>query len=490
MSQQLKLMIVMLVAVNLAIVGWLLMRPETMTTPDSNSQRAVLDDLLKDNTMEAARYDLSKNAADLNVIFISLDALRYDRTGPSGNTDGLTPNLDAFAEEAVVFHDSTAAAPWTLPSHMSIWTGRWPSIHQVTNKLSPLSGGKMVETSLSAGIQTYPDLLIKSGRTAVGFTGGAGVQNKYGFGRDFETYLDDRYFGGLDYSIPAALEWLSANRDQSFFMFLHGYDVHGQFDLPESKRSSIAYSGALKGTIEEQAKLREDGLANIENPGDPAHLHGALNAADAQYLEAIYDRKVADADERLGSFLSQLKTMGLYDRSIIVIFSDHGDEFMEHNGLDHGATLYQEQVHVVSMIRFQEYGRRQDIREPVRTIDLFPTVFDALGIEGPSRVNGTSLLPLLRGEPLELDVYAESDYRLFVHHRMKRDGSYKLILDLLDGKRELYNLAEDAGEQKDISSQDPRRTYEMEQELRTWLDASKTNPQDYLGLKETPITVF
>ena len=73
---------------------------------------------------------------------------------------------------------------------------------------------------------------------------------------------------------------------------------------------------------------------------------------------------------------------------------------------------------------------------------------------------------------------------------MTRDGPYKLILDLLDGKRELYNLADDAGERQDISSQDPRRTYEMEQELRTWLEASKTNPQDYLGLEETPITIF
>ena len=490
MSQQLRLMIVLLVGVNIAIVGWLLMRPDAVSGPDPDRQTAVLDDLLKDNTMEAARYDLSANADSLNVIFISLDALRYDRTGISGNPDGLTPNLDAFAEEAVVFHDVTAAAPWTLPSHMSIWTGRWPSVHTVTNKLSPLSGGKMVETSLSAGIQTYPDLLIRSGRTAVGFTGGAGVQNKYGFGRDFETYLDDRYFGGFDYSIPAALEWLGKNRDAPFFMFLHGYDVHGQYDLPESRRSSIAYDGALNGSIEEQAELREKGLANIENPGDRAHLQGTLDAADAGYLAAIYDRKVADADERVGRFLSQLKTMGLYDRSIIVILSDHGDEFMEHNGLDHGATLYQEQVHVVSMIRFPEYGRRQDIRAPVRTLDLFPTVFDALGLEGPSRVDGVSLLPLLRGEPLDIGVFAETDYRLFVHDRMTRDGSYKLILNLLNGKRELYNLSDDPGEQRDISSQDPRRTYEMEQALRTWLEASKTNPQDYLGLEETPITIF
>ena len=163
---------------------------------------------------------------------------------------------------------------------------------------------------------------------------------------------------------------------------------------------------------------------------------------------------------------------------------------MEHGGIDHGATLYQEQLHVVSMIRFPGYGRRQDIQAPIRTLDLFPTVFDALGIQGPARVDGQSLVPLLRGEDLKLDVFAETDYRLFVHQRMLREGNFKLILDLLDGKREMYNLESDPGEQKEISSSEPRRTYEMAQNLRRWMDASKTNPQDYLGLEEKPISIF
>ena len=489
MNRQIKLGIVILVAVNIAIVGWIQLRSGSVNS-GAETKAQVLDDLLQDNTMEAARYDLSDEASRLNIILISMDALRYDTTGVGGGSAGVTPNLDAFAEEAVVFHDSTSAAPWTLPSHMSVWTARWPSVHQVTNKLAPLSGGKMVETSLSAGIETYPDLLIRNGRKAGGFTGGAGVQNKYGFGRDFDAYVDDQYFGGLDHAVPAALEWLKDNSTKPFFMFLHGYDVHGQYDLPESKRSSIAYTGVLDGSIEEQAKLREKGLANITEPGAPAHLHGDLDANDAKYLKRVYELKVRDADERLGSFLTQIKTMGLYDNSVIVLFSDHGDEFMEHNGIDHGTTLYQEQLHVVTMIRFPGYGRRQDIKTPVRTIDIFPTIFDALGMQGPARVDGQSLLPLLRGQPMNLDVYAESDYRLFVHQRMVRQGSFKLILDLLDGKRELYDLSSDPGEQADISSQDPRRTYEMEQKLRRWMDASKTNPQDYLGLEEQPITVF
>jgi choline-sulfatase len=489
MNKQLRLLIVLAVVVNIAIVGWLLLQPDTGSSDVDATSKVT--PLFKDNTMESARYDLKDQADSLNIILISMDALRWDRTGVSGNPDGLTPNLDQFAEEAVVFHDATASAPWTLPSHMSVWTGRWPSVHQVTNKLRPLSGGQMVETSLSAGIETFPDLLIQSGRKAVGFTGGAGVQGRYGFGRNFETYLDDRYFGGMDYSIPPALAWLKSNTDTPFFMFLHGYDVHGQFDLPQTQIDAITgYSGVLNGSKGEQAKLREQGLENIDEPGDPAHLHGALDEADAEFLAKVYDGKVRIADERVGTFLSQLKALGLYDRSIIILMSDHGDEFMEHGGLDHGATLYQEQLHVAMLIRFPGYGRRHDIQTPVRTLDIFPTVFDAIGLSGPANVDGASLLPLLRGEKLELPVRAETDYRLFVHHRMHREGKYKLILDLLDGKRELYDLEADPGETKDLSSGDPRRTYEMEQALRKWMDASKTNPQDYLGLKETPISIF
>jgi len=489
LNKQLRLIVVLAVVVNIAIAGWLLLQPDDGTSDQSPADKVT--PLFKDTTMESARYDLSDQAATLNIILISMDALRWDRTGVSGNPDGLTPNLDQFAEEAVVFHDATSASPWTLPSHMSVWTGRWPSVHRVTNKLRPLSGGQMVETSLSAGIETYPDLLIRSGRKAAGFTGGAGVQGKYGFGRDFETYLDDRYFGGLDYSIPPALQWLKNHTDTPLFLFLHGYDVHGQYDLPKSQVDAIAdYDGTLDGSKGEQAKLREKGLENIKDPGDPAHLHGTLNEADTAFLAKVYDGKVRLADERVGAFISQLKALGLYDRSIIILMSDHGDEFMEHGGLDHGATLYQEQLRVAMMIRFPGFGRRHDIRTPVRTVDLFPTVFDTLGLDGPRNVDGKSLLPLMRGEKLDLPVMAETDYRLFVHHRMRREGQYKLILDLLDGKRELYDLAADPGETRDLSSGDPRRTYEMEQALRKWMDASKTNPQDYLGLEETPISIF
>ncbi len=488
--KQLKPVIVFAVLLNLAIVALLLVRnPVDQPAADVD---AVVDDLVADNTMEDARYDLRDRAGDLNVILISMDALRWDRTGLSGNPDNLTPNLDAFAEEAVVFRDTTAAAPWTLPSHMTIWTGRWPSVHGITNKLKLLSQDQMVETTLSPGIETYPDLLMRQGFTAAGFTGGAGVQTIYGFGRGFDTYLDDRYFGGLDYSIPAALAWLDDHRAERFFLFLHGYDSHGQFELPAGELSAIGgYAGELDGSKDEQGRLREDGLARIVEPGDDASLAGVLDAADAAYLEAVYDRKVQAADERLGSFLARLKAQGVYDDSVIAIVSDHGDEFMEHGYVDHGATLCQHQLGVVMMVRFPGYTRRMDVDTPVRTIDLFPTIFDAMGLEGPAGVDAVSLLPLLQGTTVDPPpVYAETDYRLFVHQRMVRQGDWKLILDLQDGSRQLYNLADDPDEQRDLSSSEARRTYEMEQTLRAWMAGTRTNPQDYLGLRQKPIKLF
>ncbi len=485
-----KILVAVLVTVNVAIIAWLLVRRppgELGETIEGTVAQA-----LSDNTMLEARYDLSDRASELNVLLISMDALRYDRTGLDGESKGLTPNLDAFAEEAVVFHDAVASASWTLPSHMSVWTARWPSVHNVTNKLELLSQDKMVPTSLSPGIETFPDYLIRTGYTAAGFSGGAGVQASYGFGRDFETYQDDRYFAGLDYGIEPALEWLQEHRSDRWFVFLHGYDSHGQYPLSESKLEALRadYAGSLDGGIEEQAKLREQGLDAITEPGASADLTGELDEADASFLAAVYDQKVRDADERLGTFLNRFRSMGLLEDTLVVVLSDHGDELMEHGAVDHGFTLYEEQLHVVLMMRFPGYGRRQDIQQSVRLLDVFPTVFDALGLEGPKGVDGQSLLPLMRGQALELPVYSETDYRLFVHHRMTRRGDHKLILDLADGEKELYDLSADPGELHDISSQNPRVTYELEQALRGWMDNTRTNPQDYMGIQQKPIEIF
>jgi len=262
--------------------------------------------------------------------------------------------------------------------------------------------------------------------------------------------------------------------------------------LPDGSLSTLLAKTNTKfdGSLKENARLRELGLASIKNPGDNPDLTTEVSEQDALFLQEIYANKIRDADQRLGNFLSSLKNMGLLDRSIVAIISDHGDEFMEHGALDHGATLYQEQLHTVMMIRFPGYARQHDVHTPVRSMDLFPTIFDILGFEGLHGTAARSLLPLLRGQKLDLPIFAETDYRLFTHLRMLRKGPHKLILDLQNGEKELYNLEKDPQEKNNISSEEPRITYELEQAIRSWMDEIQTNPEDYLGVRQKPITIF
>ncbi|MFM2244598.1 MAG: Choline-sulfatase [Pseudomonadota bacterium] len=451
---------------------------------------AALEPLVDDATMSGARYTLGDAAPKTNLIVISMDALRMDHTGLGGHKGGLTPNLDRFGEEAVVFTHAVSAASWTLPSHMSMWTARWPSVHRVTNKLSLLGQGQMADTTLSPGIETLPNLLCQAGFACAAFTGGAGVSGRFGFNRGFGTYVDDRPFAGLDYSAPLALDWLQQHKDERFFLFLHGYDSHGQHPLPESIIQGIPYAGALDGGIEEQARLREEGLAAIQAPGQDASLVGKVGPEDATFLSAIYGKKVQQADERLGAFLDGVQRLGLLENTLVVIVSDHGDEFLEHGGLDHGHTLYEEQLHTVFVMRVPGFARKHEVDGVARTVDLFPTLLALLEQPVPAGLDGQSLLPMMRGEEPGRVAFAETDYRLFVHRRAIREGRYKLVLDLQDGERRLFDLEADPLEQRDISSGEPRRTYELEQSLKRWMTEHGTNPQHYLGIRQEPITIF
>jgi len=188
--------------------------------------------------------------------------------------------------------------------------------------------------------------------------------------------------------------------------------------------------------------------------------------------------------------MTRVRELGLMDKSIVVVLSDHGEEFMEHGYLDHGATICEHQLHVPMMIRFPKGAGARVVDSAVRSIDMFPTVFDALGLASPAEIDGKSLIPLLRGEKLELPIYAESDYRLFVHLRSRTLDGKKLVLDLEDGQKSLFDLNTDPGEQTDLSGTDPRVAYEMDQDVRTWMGSMGLDPNQYLGLQEEHIKLF
>ncbi len=430
---------------------------------------------------------------DYNVVLISLDAVRAENMSTYGYERPTVPNVDKLAADSFVFERTVASGPWTVPATMSIFTGLWPSEHKVLNKYMPGAPGEMVPTVLSPAIPTIPEFLGKNGYRVGGFTGDAGVNSRFGYGRGFETYLDDVKFGGFDHSVPAARKWLEEIGDEKFFMFLHGYDAHGQYDPADGYRKVFVgdYAGSLKGGKVEQGELRERGLENKMKGGAGTEAYLEISEEDYAFHEALYDEKIQDADARVGEFFKALEELGLKDKTIVIVTADHGEEFGDHGYIDHGPSLYDELIWVPLVIHLPGV-KGGKIPTQVRTIDVLPTVVDLLGMELPFEQHGESLIPLLNGGEWSQPAYAETDYRLYTHKRAVCDaeGRYKFVLTLESGKKELYDIKADPDEKNNLVETEKTVAYEMEQELLRWLASMDQDPADFRDRQQDVIKEY
>ncbi|MDD5629079.1 MAG: sulfatase [Elusimicrobia bacterium] len=380
-----------------------------------------------------------------SLILISIDALRPDHVGALGYPQPVTPSLDRFAGQAAVFSNAVSQAPWTLPSMLSLFTSLYPHQHTVVNRYAVFNARRRELAKLPYQFLTLAQVLKEAGYATAAFTGGAGLGRASGLGRGFDVYVDSATFGGFAATLPQALAWLQGRRDRPFFLFVHGYDVHGQFGPRDDSwmaRRAQTIAGAPGPASDEEVRARRAG----------------------------YDARVARADALLGSFLERLGAMpGLRQRAVVVVFSDHGDELHEHGGVDHGMTLYDEVIRAVLMIRVPGLAPRR-IPEQARLIDLLPTVLELLEVEAPARLReqmrGVSLQPLLAGQPLALDAFSETDFLLHSCRRSLRSaGGWKLIADELGDSRELYDLGTDPGERHNLLTSRPAVAFDLQKKL-------------------------
>jgi arylsulfatase A-like enzyme/Tfp pilus assembly protein PilF len=355
-------------------------------------------------------------AGPLNLVVITLDTTRADRIGAYGSRDVDTPALDGLAREGVLFEQAVAVAPLTLPAHSSIFTGRFPPEHGVRD-----NGGFFLDDAQV----TLAEVLRARGYRTGGFIAAYVLDSKWGVSQGFDTYFDDFDLGesrGMSIGAiqrPAnevadrALPWMQDTKDKPFFAWIHFYDPHTPYRPPEP------YATRYKGRP--------------------------------------YNGEVAFVDSQVGRVIDQLKSMGIYDRTVVVVMGDHGESLGDHGEGQHGFFIYNSVTHVPFMIR-APYDRMQGRRigDPVRSVDVMPTVLDLLGIPTPKEVTGASLVPLMTGSAAELalDAYSESLYPL--HHygwsdlRALRAGRYKVI----DAPRpELYDVDDDPTETSNLYEQ-------------------------------------
>jgi len=405
---------------------------------------------------------------DYNIVLVSFDAMQARHIHALGYPKAITPTIDAMAKDGFNFTQMISVASWTVPASMTWFTGAYPSEHRLLNKFvvyDPPTEKIANLKQLAPGIVTLAEVLKENGYATGGFTGDAGVAGVFGYKQGFDVYFDDAKFGDMEQSIPRALTWVTEQKDKKFFLFLHGYDSHGQCipagDL-DRRFVSPSYHGKYTGSKEEQEALREEGLAN-----------GAinLNDEDVAFWRAIYDEKINRADSRFKKFLDDMDALGLTGRTLFVLTSDHGTEVYEHKRFDHGFSLYDELIHVPLIIKLPEHNLRgTTIPHQVSSIDVMPTVLDLLDVQVSEQMKkqlrGSSLVPAMRGEAIDQDAYSETDYRLYTFKRSLRtpDG-WKFIYTMESKKKELYNLNVDPGETKNLIESETRRAYELEQKL-------------------------
>ncbi|MFA7403204.1 MAG: sulfatase [Pelobacteraceae bacterium] len=421
---------------------------------------------------KAEAVDLSQlpmKYKDYNVVFVSFDALQAAHVGALGYSRNVTPTIDAMARKGFNFTNNISVASWTVPASMTWFTGVYPSEHRLTNKFSvfnpPNNNVLSNLKKLSPELMTLAEVLKLNGYATGGFTGNAGVNGIFGYSQGFDEYFFEKgKFGSMGVSIPKGLEWLRKNKDKKFFMFLHGYDMHGQ-NVPDEgfdyRFVEKGYDRKFTGSAAEQEALREEGLATGTVQ---------LRDEDVKFWRAIYDEKIQRTDAKFKKFLEEYKQMGLMDKTIFVLTCDHGTEFHEHKRFDHGFSLYDELIHVPLIITLPKQKTGSVIKDQVSSIDVMPTILELLDVKMPEKaakqLRGTSLVSGLKGKPVAKDVYFETDYRQYTYKRgiQTKDG-WKLVYTLENKTRELYNMKTDPHETKNLVDQEPRRAYELEQKV-------------------------
>src|SRR5438067_77080 len=320
-----------------------------------------------------------------NVIVITLDTTRADRMGFLGSARGLTPNLDAMAQQGVVFSRAYAHVPITTASHTTIFTGTYPQFNHVNDFGVPLS----------ANLPYLPDILHQHGYQTGAFVGSLVLDpldgTAPGFDRGFDVYdagFHLRRHGADRYKtverraslvVDHALAWLSQLPHGPFFLWVHLYDAHDPYDPPPPFKERFALQP--------------------------------------------YDGEIAYADSCVGKLLEALRKHGLYDETLIAVMADHGESLGAHGENTHGVFLYDETLHVPLVIKLplnRGAGRRTELRAGL--VDVAPTILNAAGLVPPAEMQGQSLLgsiisvsnPKVAGPantPREdRPAYAETDY--------------------------------------------------------------------------------
>jgi arylsulfatase A-like enzyme len=440
-----------------------------------------------------------------NVVLVSLDTLRADRLNVYGYRDrAVSPYIDALAQDGILFERQITASPWTTPAHLSLLTSLSPHSHGVTESVAWLmrglgQGGEYER--LADSQETLAEVLSRGGYATAAFTGGATLDPSIGFDQGFDLYDTSMAKVG-EKGFAAMTAWIAAHRDRPFFLFWHTFETHAPYHdgtflndvLPAGKAATLRRELATLG--------RSEGPFLPEDLGEKTlRANGAFTR---EVCSALYDGGVLAADRWVGRLMETLRRTGLYDRTLVVLTSDHGEQLGEtadetggrfRNGRfynAHGHDLYDELVRVPLIVKLPgRPGPPRRISAVTRAIDVMPTILEVVGLASTAsgREQGLSLRPLWEGRFSEPRVAFTEALSTDRESKSLRDARYKYVVSMWprqvsrhgrsyvpDAKRlaavELYDLEADPGERhnllRDPTPEVRRVAARLDADLRRW----------------------
>lgn len=400
-----------------------------------------------------------------DIIVYLIDTLRADHLGLYGYPRPTSPRIDAFGDDATVFLDAQAQSSWTRSAVTSLFTGLLPQVHGVNGR----------DDALTPAVTTLAEGLSAAGYETLGFITNGNVDAVFGLDQGFDHYQYLResednvdFHQQSDRLNTWAFKWLDGlaprNERKPFFLYLHSTDPHAPYTPADEFYEAFAPGVDRK-------------VGWIDHVQDIAAGRKAPPEGTADDFRNLYDAEIAFNDHHFGRLIDRLRADGLYDSSLIIVVSDHGEEFFEHGGWEHGKTLYAEQLRVPLIVKLPHgEGAGQRLAARAEQVDILPTLFDWLDIDTPP-VDGKSLMPWIRNAiPLSNDLpagtrpsYAYLRLGKF-HARSVLDDGYKLIVDRTEHRRgkeeELFRVLDDPAEAHELSALHDLERGHLAQRLR------------------------
>ena len=383
-----------------------------------------------------------------NVILITIDTMRADHVGCYGAKDVQTPTLDSLARDGIVFERAISQVPLTWPSHTVILTGTYPFQNGVQDFTGP-----PLDPKFRSVAQAFKDHGYRTGAVVSAFV----LDRSWGLARGFDFYDDafapeqfkNRDLGLVERragkSVTRALSWLQKNPHRPFFFWLHLYDPHSPYDPPEPYRT--------------------------------------------QYRNNLYDGEIAYADHELGRLLSWLKHSQLYDRSLIVMLSDHGESLGEHGEHEHGFFVYNSTVRIPLIVKPPTGSgfRPEQTTKPAETASVAPTLLDLAGIKDAAIEKQFSAAGLLAKQPGNDSAYSETFYPFSSFGWSPLHALETSRYHYIDAPNpELYDLASDPEESNNIAAQQTATVAVLKSKLQQLLAANPFQPTKSGGSNMSP----